>query len=146
MDPTAAVTTAQKAADSFLGQGPLGAIIVVEALVIIVLALVIRYLYKRIEVISERALTALAEASAGDERVRELLAGLKQTLESRTQTLGELSNLVALSGTEIRHGFANTSQALEGILTMLRAPQQLALNIAQAMREYLGLRRPGGDA
>lgn len=137
---------ASKAADVFLGQGPLGAIIVAEGLVIIVLALVIRYLYKRIENISERALVALAEASAGDERVRELLAGLKQTLESRTQTLGELSNLVALSGTEMRHGFANTSQALEGILAMLRDPRQLALNIAQAMREYLGLRKPGGEA
>ncbi|KOX49898.1 hypothetical protein ADL19_19770 [Streptomyces purpurogeneiscleroticus] len=136
---------ASKAADVFLGQGPLGAIIVAEALVIIVLALVIRYLYKRIENISERALVALAEASASDERVGELLQGLKQTLDSRAHALGELSNLVALNGTEIRHGFANTSQALEGILQMLRDPRQLALNIAQAMREYLGLRRSGGE-
>ncbi|MET3481510.1 hypothetical protein [Methylobacterium sp. 1973] len=113
---------------------------------IIVLALVIRYLYKRIENISERALVALAEASAGDERVRELLQGLKQTLESRTQTLGELSNLVALNGTEIRHGFANTSQALEGILQMLRDPRQLAFNIAEAIRGYLRRGRAGSDA
>ena len=140
-----ATQAAAKAGDIFLGQGPLGAIIVVLALVIVVLSLVIRYLYKRIENISERALVALAEAAAGDERVSELLQGLKQTLDSRAHTLGELSNLVALNGTEIRHGFANTSQALEGILQMLRDPRQLALNIAQAMREYLGLRRSGGE-
>lgn len=118
-----AAATAGKAADTFLSRGEYGAIVVVLALVIVVGAgiagAVIKFLYNenkalgaRLEEITERAVTALGSVSSANDRDRELLQGMRSSLDTRAQALGDLSNLVGLNGTKVEHGLSQVSQLM----------------------------------
>ncbi len=127
---TAAVT-AGKAADTFLSRGEYGAIVVVLALVIVIGAgiagAVIKFLYNenkalsaRLEEITERAVTALGSVASANDRDREVLQGLRTSLDTRAQALGDLSNLVSVNGTKLEHGLAGISQVMGTLVERFR--------------------------
>ncbi|WP_342106258.1 hypothetical protein [Methylobacterium sp. SI9] len=123
--------TAGKAADTFLSRGEYGAIVVVLAVVIVVGAsiagAVIKFLYNenkalgaRLEEIAERAVTGLNTVASANDRDREVLQGLRASLDTRAQALGELSNLVSVNGTKLEHGLAGVSQVMGSLVERFR--------------------------
>ncbi|TXN78279.1 FeoB-associated Cys-rich membrane protein [Methylobacterium sp. WL8] len=122
-----AQATIDATADAYLKQGVLGATIVLLLIFLVIAGLVIRHLYNDLKAVNaitladrEKLILALGTVAAGDERDRELLQEMKTTLAGRTQALGDLSQQMALTAQETRHGFANIGQMVTGLLDLIR--------------------------
>lgn len=122
-----AQATIDATADAYLKQGVLGATIVLLLIFLVIAGLVIRHLYNDLKAVNaitladrEKLILALGTVAAGDERDRELLQEMKTTLAGRTQALGDLSQQMALTAQETRHGFANIGQMVTGLLELIR--------------------------
>lgn len=126
-----------KTADAYFNQGILGATVVLLLILLVVAGFVIRHLYNDLKAghattlsDREKLISALSTVAAGDERDRELLQEMKATLIGRTQALGDLSQQMALTAQETRHGFNNIGQMVSGLLDLIR---DLKLAIGRAV-------------
>lgn len=137
--------TVDATATFYLNQGVLGATCVLLLILLGIFGVVIWILHRENKALNgqllsftERLIEALNKVASGDERDRELLAAMKATLETRTQALGDLSNQVALSAQETRHGFAQISQALASTVELVRSVRDLVASLC-------GGRKGGGS-
>lgn len=118
---------AAKGADQFFDRGVLGLVCVLLILAIIGLCLVIRAQDKKLEKLNgvtladrDRLIKAIEAGETAVEGLTAAMRGVQTTLETRGQTVGELSHQIALQGQEASHKLANLSQAVSMIAGAVR--------------------------
>ncbi|KTS09756.1 hypothetical protein SB2_11935 [Methylobacterium radiotolerans] len=127
--PAEAISTAQKTADVFLAQGPMGAVVVAESLLLIVAGFAIWKLYSDKEGLISKLLqvaSAMEASKNATERFEDALQALRATLETRGQTVADLSQRVELMDRDLKHGLGNLSAALNGIANFLQRGRRSA--------------------
>lgn len=118
--------TAGKAFDSLFDRGVLGTVCVLLILLVVVLGLVIRALYRDLRVCNDRSLQdrarlveAVEAAKDGAERSESAFRSLQALMETRGQALGDLSYQVGIVAEKVQHGFGNVAQSLESFVRLI---------------------------
>lgn len=111
-----------KTADAYFSQGVLGATVILLLLLLVVAGLVIRTLYRDNQAChgtaleDRRDLIKAVEASRdGSERLTDLMRTMQATLETRGQTVSELSHQVGITSQKIEHAVGNLAASMDAI-------------------------------
>ncbi len=122
-----ATKAASEAADILLQYKVLGAFCIFLILMLLAAGFVIRHLYADVKAQNavtvadrERLIVALEGTKDILEGVERALNGVKGTLDTRAQTLTELSHQFEIIAKDLRHGLNNLSQSVDGIFKWVR--------------------------
>lgn len=107
----------------------MGAVVVAESLLLIVAGFAIWKLYSDKEGLISKLLqvaSAMEASKNATERFEDALQALRATLETRGQTVADLSQRVELMDRDLKHGLGNLSAALNGIANFLQRGRRSA--------------------
>lgn len=138
-----------KTADAYFNQGVLGATVVLLLLLLVVAGLVIRTLYRDnqachgVALEDRRDLIKAVEASRDmSERLRDLLQSMQATLETRGQTVSDLSHQVGITAQKVEHGLGNLGASLDAIARWIDRQRDRGEDRARQRADDLDRGRP----
>ncbi|MCX4195976.1 hypothetical protein OMR07_10565 [Methylobacterium organophilum] len=111
--------TIDSTASFYLNQGVLGATIILLLILLCVLCLVIRYLYKSQETKTERIIVAMEAANDAAEASKKSQDELKGLFETIVKTVGEQGHQNQILAEKVQHGFGNTAASLQAVANEL---------------------------